>query len=92
LQIYVSFLPNGHTHIDIDQLFSRISVGIARSGCLTPIDLYRLIGSCYKQTQGDTTQEESTAKVVQLATHVRYQGMAYAIFRGSPLSEAVSSI
>ena len=29
----MNFLPVGHTHEDIDQLFSKISVTIQRSGC-----------------------------------------------------------
>lgn len=65
-QIVVSFLPKGHTHVDVDQMFSRLSVAIARSGCLTPTDLRRLIGSCYKQTQGDVTQAGARPQVAQL--------------------------
>ena len=47
----------GHTHIDVDQMFSRISVATERSGCLTPQDLLRIIRRSYKQGQGETTHE-----------------------------------
>ena len=47
----------GHTHIDVDRMFSRISVATEKSGCLTPQDLLRIIRRSYKQTQGETTQE-----------------------------------
>ena len=29
----MNFLPVGHTHEDIDQLFSKVSQAIRRSGC-----------------------------------------------------------
>lgn len=56
-QIEISFLPVGHTHIDVDQMFSRVSVAIERLGCLTPQDLLRILRTCYTQSQGETTQE-----------------------------------
>lgn len=49
-------MPVGHTHIDVDQLFSRISVATEKSGCLTPQDLLRIIRRCYKQAQEETTE------------------------------------
>ena len=49
-------MPVGHTHIDVDQLFSRISVATEKLGCLTPQDLLRIIRNCYKQNQGETTE------------------------------------
>ena len=52
----------GHTHIDVDQTFSRISVATEKSGCLTPQDLMRIIKRCYKQAQGETTQEGARAQ------------------------------
>jgi hypothetical protein len=65
-QIFICFLPKGHTHIYVDQMFSRLSVAISRSGCLTPTDLNRLIRSSYSQKQGETTQEGATPKVAQV--------------------------
>ena len=32
LQVQVNFLPVGHTHEDVDQLFSRIGAEIKKSG------------------------------------------------------------
>lgn len=53
----MSFLPVGHTHIDVDQMFSQISVATEKMGCLTPQDLLRIIRQSYTQSQGETTQE-----------------------------------
>ena len=35
LQVQLNFLPVGHTHEDIDQMFSRISESIRQNGCET---------------------------------------------------------
>lgn len=56
----------GHTHIDVDQMFSRISVATEKSGCLTPQDLLRIIRRCYKQAQGETTQEGAQAQYANI--------------------------
>jgi hypothetical protein len=34
-EIFLNFLPVGHTHCDIDQLFSRISVFLRGKQCLS---------------------------------------------------------
>ena len=33
MQVKINFLPVGHTHEDIDQMFSRISDSIRKTGC-----------------------------------------------------------
>lgn len=33
IQVQINFLPVGHTHEDVDQLFSRIGEGIRKAGC-----------------------------------------------------------
>lgn len=58
LQFEVCFLKPGHTHIDCDQLFSRLSVSLFKLGCLTFKDLLRVIRTCYKQTGGGERGEE----------------------------------
>lgn len=52
------FLKPGHTHLDADQIFSRLSVAIASLGCLTFNDLIKLIRTSYKQTGGTFGGEE----------------------------------
>ena len=44
LQVKVNFLPVGHTHEDIDQLFSKISTEIRRAGSesLQGMIIYRI--------------------------------------------------
>ncbi|KAK3735320.1 hypothetical protein QZH41_018723 [Actinostola sp. cb2023] len=56
-KIEVSFLPVGHTHIDVDQMFSRLSVAISRRGAKTYQDLLRHIRICHNQNQGEVNQE-----------------------------------
>ena len=41
----------------MDQLFSRLSVAIEKSGCLTYKEFLRILRRCYTQSQGETTQE-----------------------------------
>lgn len=57
LQVELAFPP---IYINVDQLFSGLSVAIQRSGCLTWKDLLKLLRVCYKQTQGDTTDKVAT--------------------------------
>ena len=33
LKVQINFLPVGHTHEDIDQVFSRVSDNLRQSGC-----------------------------------------------------------
>jgi hypothetical protein len=40
-QVQINFLPVGHTHCDIDQLFSRVSVHLYGSNCWDFADLLR---------------------------------------------------
>ena len=47
--IYVNFLPVGHTHCDIDQLFSRIAVWLQG---IFFVGLYALFQNVGKFTQG----------------------------------------
>ncbi|KAK3754649.1 hypothetical protein QZH41_010707, partial [Actinostola sp. cb2023] len=56
-KIEASFLPVGHTHIDVDQMFSRLSVAIARRGAKTYQDLLKVIHCCHNQSQGEVNQE-----------------------------------
>ena len=36
-EVYISFLPKGHTHEDIDQFFSRIAAYLAKHDCPSPL-------------------------------------------------------
>ena len=47
--IYVNFLPVGHTHEDIDQFFSRISVYLRVRSALTPDAMNNRIKESYKK-------------------------------------------
>jgi hypothetical protein len=47
-QVEINFLPVGHTHCDIDQLFSRISVHLYGSNCWDFRDLLRKVRAACK--------------------------------------------
>lgn len=66
LQILVSFLPVGHTHIDVDQMFSRLSVAISRRGAKTYQDLLRHIRMCHNQNQGEVNQKGAKPQFARL--------------------------
>lgn len=53
-------------HIDVDQLFSRISVATEKLGCLTPEDLLRIIQPCHKQTQGEASEAGAQPQYVTM--------------------------
>lgn len=46
-EIFLSFLPTGHTHFDPDQFASRISEAIRYSNVLTCAEYARIISRCY---------------------------------------------
>lgn len=60
------FLKPGHTHLDADQLFSRLSVAIASLGCSTFNDLIILIRNSYKQTGENFGEEGAVPQWVAL--------------------------
>ena len=49
LEVEVSFLPVGHTHIDIDQTFSSVGHALERSDAPTTIELMKFLRSCYNE-------------------------------------------
>ena len=51
-KVKVGFLLVGHTHENIDQLFSRISLRLKRANCHTLSDLKALIEKSFKPTPG----------------------------------------
>lgn len=46
-EIYISFLMVGHTHEDVDQVFSRIAVKLKRRNASTLPDLQNVIKEAY---------------------------------------------
>ena len=47
-EIYLSFLPVGHTHSDIDQAFSRTSLALRSHDAPSRVELYEVIKASYK--------------------------------------------
>ena len=44
---HISFLPIGHTHNEMDQVASRISVPVRRKDIHSRLDLHKLLRTCY---------------------------------------------
>lgn len=51
-KVKLSFLPVGHTHEDIDQLFSRFAEALRRQDCYTWDDLERIVRGSYTSSNG----------------------------------------
>ena len=49
-QIKLSFLPVGHTHEDVDQMFSRFSLYLEKHDAVTPQELVTAIEASYTPT------------------------------------------
>jgi hypothetical protein len=47
-RIYVCFLPVGHTHEDIDQMFSRIAIALRGRNMLSRMEMTRVIRQAFK--------------------------------------------
>ncbi len=47
MQIKLSFLPVGHTHEDIDQMFSRFSTYLNKHDAITPSELFTALQNSY---------------------------------------------
>ncbi|XP_077864883.1 uncharacterized protein LOC144350661 [Saccoglossus kowalevskii] len=46
-EVYVNFLPVGHTHENVDQMFSKISTGLRKDNAYTVEDLISIIKNAY---------------------------------------------
>ena len=51
-EILMSFLPVGHTHADIDQMFSRIVLALLCRNARSFEELKSVIGACYRDKYG----------------------------------------
>ena len=56
-RVYTCFLPVGHTHEDIDQMFSRIALALRYRNAFTPEDLLRVVRRAFK-FEGNPPQVE----------------------------------
>ena len=62
-KVKLSFLPVGHTHEDIDQLFSRFAESLRRMDCFSWDDLERIIRSSYHSENGSQPEVVRNPKV-----------------------------
>lgn len=54
MEVFVSFLPLGHTHSDIDQAFSRTAVRLRHNNAITLEDLHEQLRKAYTPTPSIT--------------------------------------
>ncbi len=66
-RILMSVLPVGHTHEDIDQLFSRLVVAIINRDARTIDELCTIIQTAYKDKNGNHTKTEVVRAVANFA-------------------------
>jgi len=66
-KIIVSFLPKGHTHEDIDQLFSRLVIALMCRDAKSVKDLMTIISSAYSDKMGRRTETETMSSVANLS-------------------------
>jgi hypothetical protein len=59
----VSFLPVGHTHEDIDQLFSRLVIALMCRDARSVQELMEIIQSAYSDKQGRHTETEEISSI-----------------------------
>jgi hypothetical protein len=50
-EVILSFLPVGHTHEDIDQLFSRLAIWLRTHDCLSRLDLTKAAAHAFESDQ-----------------------------------------
>jgi len=66
-KVLVSFLPKGHTHEDIDQLFSRLVTALMSRDARSVAELMTIIEHSYKDKQGRHTETEKLSSVANLS-------------------------
>ena len=66
-KILVSFLPKGHTHEDIDQLFSRLVIALMCRDARSVNELCSIIRSAYKDKAGRYTETEEVVAPANLS-------------------------
>jgi hypothetical protein len=66
-EILVSFLPKGHTHEDIDQLFSRLVIALLCRDARSVAELLRIIRSAYRDKHGRHTETEEVSAPANLS-------------------------
>jgi hypothetical protein len=69
-EIYVSFLPVGHTHEDIDQMFSRFAIVIRYHDTVTLDEMAEVFRQAYVTVDGFRPTVSVVESVVNFSDHV----------------------
>ena len=70
-KIIVSFLPVGHTHEDIDQLFSRLVIALMCRDARSVSELTAIIRTAYTDKNGRATETEELTAVANLSDWIK---------------------
>ena len=68
-EVYVSFLPVGHTHEDIDQLFSRFAMGIRVRDTVTMEEMIGVFHDAYQTAEGLRPNVSIVRYVANISEH-----------------------
>jgi hypothetical protein len=68
--VYVSFLPVGHTHEDIDQLFSRLATAMKYKNSVTMEEMAEIFEGAYCTAQGKRPTVSIVTEVANISDHV----------------------
>ena len=55
-RIYVCFLPKGHTHEDIDQMFSRFAIALRGRNMISRQEMSHVMRTAYHDFEGNAVQ------------------------------------
>ena len=80
-KVLVSFLPKGHTHEDIDQLFSRLVIALMCRDACSVRELAAIIRTAYTDKEGRSTETEEMKSVANLSEWIHeyipdYRGLS----------------
>lgn len=69
-EVYVSFLPVGHTHEDIDQMFSRFAMAIRVHDTVTMDEMAEVFTQAYLTVEGFRPAVSTVHSVANISDHV----------------------
>jgi hypothetical protein len=69
-EVYVSFLPVGHTHEDIDQMFSRFAMGIRVRDTVTMEEMISVFHDAYQTAEGLRPNVSIVRYVANISEHL----------------------
>lgn len=76
--IFVSFLPKGHTHNEMDQLASRLSVALRHKSILTRQQMYKTLEQCISNVRFEQVRlVANTKKYLNPKLNINWTGTKF---------------